>query len=452
MLDTVQNQAPNAAVALSSAARDPAPPVDKRDQFIPIRKTDIVAKLIEQGAWKDDNEREKFRQFCQLIGCTYHYKFFARLETLRDTYYYFNPELKLDREAHSDESTRERAYGELLAAFRKVLQAGNFVEVPHEEIARAHAERTALRVKVKAETGDFRDVHVFRRGHHRETHELRDWFGLRKRSVDVDVYDDVILFLAAKSARELGSKRKIQQLSRRKLRPGAVLIKYFRNIARNDLQALFPNVRVVMSAFDRVLLGVPALAGSVPILLNLASTVTVLFAVIAFYLGISATIEEDHMKRALAAVSGLVALGAFVARQWMKYQRQSLKYQQELTDNIYFRNINNNAGIFDYLIGAAEEQECKEAVLAYYFLLTAPEPLTQDALDTRIEVWLKDNFAIDIDFEVDDALGKLERLSLLKRDGDKLGVPPLDPALVALDRAWDNFFQFANAQPAPAAS
>jgi len=241
-------------------------------------------------------------------------------------------------------------------------------------------------------------------------------------------------------------------LSRRKLRPGAVLIKYFRNIARNDLQALFPNVRVVMSAVDRLILGVPALAGSVPILLNLASTVTVLFAVLAFYLGVSATIEEDHMKRALAAVSGPVALGGFVARQWTKYQRQSLKYQQELTDNIYFRNINNNAGIFDYLIGAAEQQECKEALLAYYFLLATPEPLTQDALDQRIEAWLKDTFAIDIDFEVDDALGKLQRLGLLQHDGDKLAVPPLDAALVELDRAWDNFFQFANREPATAAS
>ena len=58
-------------------------------------------------------------------------------------------------------------------------------------------------------------------------------------------------------------------------------------------------------------------------------------------------------------------------RQWLKYQRQSLMYQKELTDNIYFRNVNNNAGIFDSIIGAAEEQECKEAFLAYYFLSAA---------------------------------------------------------------------------------
>ena len=147
-----------------------------------------------------------------------------------------------------------------------------------------------------------------------------------------------------------------------------MLIKYFRNIASSDLNALFPNVRVVMSLWDKLILGVPAILGGIPILIKLASTVTVLFLVIGFYLGLSASVHDDAMTGALAAMSGLVALGGFIMRQWMKYQRQSLMYQKQLTDNIYFRNVNNNAGIFDYIIGAAEEQECKEAFLAYYFL------------------------------------------------------------------------------------
>ena len=54
------------------------------------------------------------------------------------------------------------------------------------------------------------------------------------------------------------------------MRPGSVLLKYFRNVASGDLNALFPNVRVVMSSVDKVFLGVPAIAGGIPILLNLA--------------------------------------------------------------------------------------------------------------------------------------------------------------------------------------
>ncbi len=49
-------------------------------------------------------------------------------------------------------------------------------------------------------------------------------------------------------------------------------------------------------------------------------------------------------------------------RQWIKYEHQSLTYQKQLTENVYYRNVNNNSGIFDAIIGAAEEHmECKEA-------------------------------------------------------------------------------------------
>ena len=119
------------------------------------------------------------------------------------------------------------------------------------------------------------------------------------------------------------------------------------------------------------MLGVPALIGGIPILLKLASTLTVLFLVAGFYLGLSSAVQDDEMAGALAAVSGLIALGGFIVSQWVRFQRQSLLHQKILSDNVYYRNVNNNAGIFDYIIGEAEEQECKEAFLAYYFLLRA---------------------------------------------------------------------------------
>jgi len=250
------------------------------------------------------------------------------------------------------------------------------------------------------------------------------------------VYDDIVLLVTMKST-DVGKKRG----QKPKIRPGAVLLKYFRDIASADLNALFPDVKVVMGFRDRLMLGVPALVGGIPILLKLASTLTVLFLVAGFYLGLSSTVRDDEMAGALAAVSGLIALGGFMVTQWVRFQRQSLLHQKILSDNVYYRNINNNAGIFDYIIGEAEEQECKEAFLAYYFLLKDGAP-TEDALDQRIEIWLKKTFGTDVDFECDDALAKLERLNLLKRDGDKLSVPPLGEALIQLDRIWDNFFPF----------
>ena len=411
---------------------------DGLDQFIPVRKNDIIEALVKKGAFASDAEREKFRQLCQMLASIYHYEYFALLERLRHDYYYFSPEIA--PHAAMDRELIERSYADLVQSLDKVLKDANFVELPHQEIADAHRRRTVLRVEIKAPLDDFREVRFYRRGRHTEQFEVAEWFGLRRRKVEAEVYDDVVLLVAMKSQAEIASRRELRTLERRKIRPGSVLLKYFRNIASSDLNALFPNVRVIMSNLDKLLLGVPAIAGGIPILLNLYATITVLFLVIGFYLGFSAAVEDKDMKTALAALSGLVALGTFVVRQWVKYQRRSLKYQNELTDNVYYRNINNNAGIFDYVIGAAEEQECKEAFLAYHFLHAASSPPTADQLEGRIEAWLRETFGVDLDFEADDALAKLERLGLLKREGERLAVPPLDGALAQLRRVWDDFF------------
>ena len=207
---------------------------------------------------------------------------------------------------------------------------------------------------------------------------------------------------------------------------------------------LFPKVRVVMSLYDKLTIAVPALAGGITADRQPAADADVLFLVAGFYLGLTSPVEHEQVVKAFAALSGLAALGALIMRQRLKYERLSLKYQKQISDHVYFRNVSNNAGIFDYVVGAAEEQECKEAFLAYCFLVGAKDPPDQATLDGRIEQWLKATFGIDIDFEVDDALAKLERLGLLKRQGEGLAVQPLSEALVVLDRIWDEFFLFAN--------
>jgi len=407
-----------------------------RDFYIPVRRTDIVDALAASDALPPP-EREKFRQLCRLLAAIYHYQFFTQLEKLRDDYYYFSP----DREgaAHLDAQSVAQAHDELVETLVAVLREANFVTVSRNEVADAHAEHHVLRVAVETPAEDFRDLLLFRRGHHVETVELKEWFGLRKREVEVLIYEHVVLMVMIKPEGRLTPKQK-KRLERSRLRPGSVLIKYFQNIARPDLDMLFPNVRVVMSLFDKLFLGVPALAGSIPILLNLLPTVTVLFVVLGFYLGFGGAIEEGEEKKALAALSAIGALGGFVVRQWTKYQRQALKYHKAIADNVYFRNVSNNAGVFDYLIGAAEEQETKEALLAYYFLLAARTPPDQAGLEAEVERFIRTTFSVEIEFEVDDALAKLEHLGLLRRDGDKLSVIPLDEALATLDREWGAFF------------
>jgi hypothetical protein len=195
-----------------------------------------------------------------------------------------------------------------------------------------------------------------------------------------------------------------------------------------------------MSNFDKAYLGVPAIAGGIPILLKLYATISVLFVVIGFYLGTSKSVADKDLATALAALTGLVALGGFAMRQWLKYQHRSLKYHMELTENIYYRNINNNAGIFDYIIGTAEDQGSKEALLAYHFIRTAPSAPTAAELAGRVEAWLSKNFGVNVDFDIANALATLERFGLLRREEERLFVSPLDEAIAQLHRVWESFF------------
>ena len=421
---------------------------DARDRFIPVRKTDILLALIDHGRLRD-GEADKFRLLARLLVAIYHYEYFDRLETLRNDYFYFNPDLPHDMPV--DPQTLAHAHDELVETLIGVLQKADFVEVMRDDLARSHREHPVIKVEIAIPAEDYREVRFFRRGHHRTMVEVSGWFGLRKRAVEIDVYDHLVLMVMVKPEGEITSKRLKRHLAKSRLRPGTILIKYFRDIAHSDLNMLFPNVRVVMSLFDKVFLGLPAIAGGIPVILKLLPAVSVLSLVIAAYLGYSGAVHEDETKQALAAVSALVALGGYLMRQWLKYQRQSLKYQKEISDNVYFRNINNNAGALDYIIGSAEEQECKEAFLAYYFLATAENPLTQAELEGHVEDWLKDTFRFEVEFEVAEALAKLERLKLLRRDGDKLAVLPLDDALKVLDRTWGNFFPISS-EPVPPSS
>ena len=413
----------------------------ERDHFIPVRRADIVQALIKQGALGGTKECEQFGHVCRLLGAIYHYEYFDQLDRMRNDYFFFNPEH--DGHARFDRAIVERAYQDMMAALTQVLHGANFIEVTHEEIDRAHREDAIIRVNLQVSLEDYREIRFFRRGHSRKKFEISEWYGWRKREIEADVYDDVVLMVAMKNENAVDGAKKKKRAS--KVRPGAVLLKYFRDMPSADLNALFPDVRIVMSLKDKLWLGVPAVLGGIPILLKVASTVTVVFLVAGFYLGVSSAVRDDDLTAALAGVMGLVALGGFVFRQWVKFQRQSLLYQKQLSDNIYFRNINNNAGIFDYLIGAAEDQDCKEAFLAYHFLQVANDKPTEAMLDQRIERWLKQSFGADVDFECDDAVAKLDRLGLLRREGDGLSVLPLDDTLVRLDQVWDNFFPYAGA-------
>lgn len=96
--------------------------------------------------------------------------------------------------------------------------------------------------------------------------------------------------------------------------------------------------------------------------------------------------------------------------------------------------VDSNAGVFRTVVDEAEEEEGKEAMLAYYHLL-AGGPAAASGLDRRIEAWFASRLGAELDFEISDALGKLAKLELVRRDGNRFCALPFPTPCAAPTRS-----------------
>ena len=131
-------------------------------------------------------------------------------------------------------------------------------------------------------------------------------------------------------------------------------------------------------------------------------------------------------------------------KTYMSYQKTREKYQTQVSKDLYFKGQANNAAVLNMIVDLGEEQEVKEALLAYAFIISDNDmKYTEESLDISIEDWLQDTFGYDIDFEVDDALSKLEDMKLLNRTEDGfLSVLSIQDTLAILDEYWDNIYDY----------
>ncbi len=239
---------------------------------------------------------------------------------------------------------------------------------------------------------------------------------------------------------------KPKQVAKLTHRPGSIIVKLFQNVPQQDLEMVFPNVRIRMRLVDKIFVGVPALVSGVVVVINkLWLALTVAFGLLALWLGFRADTPELDETKLIAAGVGLFAFGSYAMRQITNFNNRKIQFMKALSENLYFRNLDNDAGVFHHLLDAAEEAEAIEAVLAYHFLRQAGTPLTLAELDGRVEAWFRTTRGTEFDFEVDDGVRKLTELGLVETDGQgRLTPVSVDEALVRLDRLWDDAFRYAS--------
>jgi hypothetical protein len=134
----------------------------------------------------------------------------------------------------------------------------------------------------------------------------------------------------------------------------------------------------------------------------------------------------------------------FGYKQWASYQRTRIVFSLRLAESLYYQTLGTNLSVLFHLLDEAEEQECREALLAYYYLwrYAGTSGWTAPDLDDYVEMDLERLANLKVDFEIEDALAKLERLKLVNKVGDRYIALPIDKALETLDFAWDNYFKY----------
>jgi len=407
------------------------------ERFIPFRKQDIIQMCSQELT--DKNSSQSFQQFCQLLSSVIHFDYHEVLESLKNNYAPFNPNADTQSLTNFTLEHREQCKTAFADNFAKILNAANFGKVTEQDLQEALNEESLFKVRLEVEFDDFEQVVFYRRGESQLSETITSLWGLRKQTINFTNYDRVAVYITFKDKAYFEQKQK-QPIG---FEPSSTIIKLFQNVPKADLEMLFPNSEVRMRPIDKVIIGASAvIGGAVVLVTKLGASIILLGALLAFWLGWRSESVAMTQQHLISFGLGMGVFGGFIFKEWSKFKNRKIKFMKALSDNLYFKNLDNNAGVFHTLIDAAEEEDFKEAVLAYTFLLQAPQGLSASKLDETIEAWFKSNYRCQLDFEISDALDKLERMQLLTLDGDNYQALPLTQAKKHLDQRWDSIFDY----------
>ena len=404
-----------------------------REHFIPLRKSDLI-DLLNRDKRLGRQERESFRQFCTLVSSVFHFEYLKQLEELKDAYAAFDPDADTKPLKPCTPEERYRQEEHLFAQFRGLMERANFKRLSREEMERALQEVvTVTGVHTHIDLGMFEHLDLFVRGDVLGHVHRRTWQKLwRKETINVPLYQRLVLIVKLRPHKRLD----------RDIDTSRVYLKIFKDIPKVDQDMLLPGARVRMTKLDKALIAYPLVGGVSIMLWQIGSQV----------LPNLSKLELGALASGLGAAATwgvAAALGGYGYKSYHSYQVKKQDYSLKLTKSLYYKSLDNNTGVLMRLLDEAEEQECRETFLAYFCLwkYAPPEGWTSEQLDDYVELYLEGNAGLKVDFEIGDALAKLERLKIVRKTGEAYHAQPIDKALEMLDWTWDNYFKYANPEP-----
>ena len=439
-----------------------------REAFIPYSRQEVVELCLADGKIAIA-EHQEFREFCQILAAYYHFKLHSCLEDMKSDFVPFNPDL-IEEQAKSlsnSNSELQQKEDNLIATFESILKQANYYSISKQELKQALLEDSLFDLKTEVDFDDFDRMVCYCRGESTDTATQKKWL-FKTVERKVDVYRRVVLLIKFKSEQHF--KDKPVPTEELNFKPGKIYLYLYKNLSKLDIEFIFPNIEMSMTWKDRLLFGVPAIGAAIPLFIKVLPQIILITGVVVYLTLGHQPIDELQVKEEdvkniapllIAVLSLLVTLGGFAFKQYTSYKSKQIKFQKNVTQTLFYRNIANNSGVFKYLIDAAEEEECKEIILVYYHLLTSKIALTPSQLDDRIESWMAEKFGTVIDFDIEKTLRNLsaikaevkysegnsysiKQVTLLEKDrNNNCHTLPLKEAKRVMDSVWDRLFEYA---------
>ncbi|KAL6137292.1 hypothetical protein ACLB2K_062584 [Fragaria x ananassa] len=174
-------------------------------------------------------------------------------------------------------------------------------------------------------------------------------------------------------------------------------LKIYEKIPIPDLPVIFPHKKLSFRIIDTVRLDIASTLALSAYFINY-KFVNVLSSPSAIYLDV-------------VAISALVI---YISRVVLGYKQTWDRYQLLVNKTLYEKTLASGFGSVHFLLDASEQQQYKEAILAYAILLKAKKgKLTfRESVGDKCERFMYDVFKVKVEMPVDKAIATLLRLGL----------------------------------------
>jgi len=413
----------------------------EKERFIPVSRQAILDQLNKEQMWAE-GEFEDAKTFIHYLDAWRHQTYRSRLSALKSSYLTFSPDRDTVRALEFTPIQLLKMRHNLMEHLGDLLESANYEKVTQKDLDLLLTSDSPYGLRLHVDLDAFDDVVIYFRGAGTKIVEYRDWkwLYLRKKGVETPIFQRLFVALKLKPEEEvikelmlkeeLTHKKaaKIVQKNRKMLPDGVtsdfIYLKLFKNIPQDDLEMMFPNTKVEFKLLDKLKIGLTAGGGTIA---GLATAIPKLI------LGITAAALNPIVL--LTSLAGIIGL---LVRQVTKIFHQRNEYMMTLAQNLYFHNLANNRGVLTLLVDRAEEEDIKEELLLYNYLVRNKDAgTTLSTAKDDIELFLQKEFGVDINFDLEDGFSRLLRDGLVeKTENGSYKVLPPKRASSQLQRLW----------------